>query len=87
MKKLLLLSAFLIFACSYGQGEQLYADGTATDQDGNSFEWISYGSQDWPIENVEVVTYSDGTPIPQVTDATEWASLTTGAWCYFENNQ
>jgi len=86
MKKLLLLSALLIFACSYGQGEQLYADGTATDQDGNSFEWISYGSQDWAIENVEVVTYSDGTPIPQVTDATEWASLTTGAWCYFENN-
>ena len=57
MKKLLLLSALLIFACSYGQGEQLYADGTATDQDGNSFEWISYGSQDWAIENVEVVTY------------------------------
>ena len=64
MKKLLLLSALFISAFSYGQGEQLYADGTATDQDGNSFEWISYGSQDWAIENVEVVTYSDGTPIP-----------------------
>jgi len=44
MKKLLLISALFIFACSYGQGEQLYADGTATDQDGNTFEWISYGS-------------------------------------------
>jgi uncharacterized protein (TIGR02145 family) len=86
MKKLLLLSAFLIFACSYGQGEQLYADGTATDQDGNSFEWISYGSQDWAIENAEVVTYRDGTLIPQVTADAEWANLTTGAWCYYNND-
>jgi uncharacterized protein (TIGR02145 family) len=31
------------------------------------------------------VTYRDGTPIPQVTDATEWNNLTTGAWCYADN--
>ncbi|MDB4108093.1 T9SS type A sorting domain-containing protein [Flavobacteriaceae bacterium] len=86
MKKLFLLSALLIFACSYGQGEQLYADGTATDQDGNTFEWINYGTQDWAIENAEVVTYRDGTLIPQVAVATEWESLTTGAWCYYSND-
>jgi uncharacterized protein (TIGR02145 family) len=33
-----------------------------------------------------MVTYRDGTPIPQVTDATEWANLTTGAWCYYDND-
>ena len=27
-------------------------------------------------------TYRDGTPIPQVTDPTEWINLTTGAWRY-----
>ena len=86
MKKLLLLSAFLIFACSYGQGEQLYADGTATDQDGNTFEWINYSTQDWAIENAELVTYRDGTPIPQVTNPAEWQNLTTGAWCYYNND-
>ena len=69
-----------------GQGEQLYADGTATDQDGNTFEWINYGTQDWVIENAEVVTYSDGTPIPQVTDAIDWERLMTGAWCYVDND-
>ena len=86
MKKPLLLSALLILACSYGQGEQLYADGTATDQDGNSFEWINYGTQDWAIENAEVFTYRDGTAIPQVIDQAQWANLTTGAWCYFDND-
>ena len=65
---------------------QRYADGTATDQDGNSFEWINYGTQDWAIENAEVVTYRDGSEIPQVTDDGIWANLTTGAWCYINND-
>jgi uncharacterized protein (TIGR02145 family) len=88
MKKLLLtlFTTVLITATALSQGEQRYANGTATDQDGNTFEWINYGTQDWAIENSEVVTYRDGTPIPQVTDASEWASLTTGAWCFFDND-
>jgi uncharacterized protein (TIGR02145 family) len=38
------------------------------------------------VENAEMVTYRDGTPIPQVTDNTEWENLTTGAWSYFNND-
>jgi uncharacterized protein (TIGR02145 family) len=88
MKKLLytLFTTVLFTATAFSQGEQRYANGTATDQDGNTFEWINYGTQDWAIENAEVVTYRDGTPIPQVTDATEWSNLTTGAWCYYDND-
>jgi uncharacterized protein (TIGR02145 family) len=88
MKKLLytLFTTVLFTATAFSQGEQRYANGTATDQDGNTFEWINYGTQDWVIENAEVVTYRDGTEIPQVTDATEWANLTTGAWCYYDND-
>ena len=50
----------------------------ALDQDSNYFEIKYYGSQLWAIENAKVVTYRDGTPIPEVTDATEWGNLTTG---------
>jgi uncharacterized protein (TIGR02145 family) len=35
---------------------------------------------------LDVETYRDGTPIPEVTDPTAWAGLTTGAWCYYANN-
>ena len=59
---------------------------TLIDQDGNSYEFKTYGTQIWTLSNAEVVTYRDGTPIPQVTDATEWANLTTGAWCYYDND-
>lgn len=67
-------------------GEIDLISGISSDQDGNTFEWIRYGTQDWATENAEVVTYRDGTPIPQVTDATEWANLKTGAWCYYNND-
>jgi uncharacterized protein (TIGR02145 family) len=87
MKKLLsLFTAVLITKAAFGQGEQLYADGTATDQGGNTFEWINYGTQDWTVENAEMVTYRDGTPIPEVTDDTTWSNLTTGAWSYYDND-
>ena len=64
----------------------LFSQNTSVDQDGNSFEWKTYGEQDWALVNAEVVTYRDGTPIPQVSDPTEWSNLTTGAWCYYDND-
>jgi uncharacterized protein (TIGR02145 family) len=47
---------------------------------------ITIGTQTWTTKNLDVATYSDGTVIPQVTDPTAWASLTTGAWCYYNND-
>ena len=47
---------------------------------------ITIGTQIWSSTNLDVTTYRDGTPIPQVTDPTAWANLTTGAWCYYNNN-
>ena len=44
------------------------------------------GTQTWTTKNLDVTTYSDGTVIPQVTDPTAWANLTTGAWCYYNND-
>jgi len=86
--KHILTSLFFILVntVSFGQGEQLYPDGSDVDQDGNTFEWINYGTQDWSIENAEVVTYRDGTPIPQVTSDAEWSNLATGAWAYYNND-
>ena len=60
--------------------------GTVTDQDGNSYDYLCYGDQFWTVENAEMVTYRDGTPILEVTDNTEWDSLTTGAWAYYNND-
>jgi uncharacterized protein (TIGR02145 family) len=66
--------------------EGFNTSGTVTDQDGNTYDYLTYGDQVWTVENAKTVTYRDGTPIPQVTDNTEWANLTTGAWCYYNND-
>ena len=60
--------------------------GSITDQDGNTYDFITYSDQVWTVENAEMVTYRDGTEIPQITDPTEWENLTTGAWCYYDND-
>jgi len=60
---------------------------SVTDIDGNIYDYITYGDQDWTVENAEMVTYRDGTPIPQQSFDTDWSNLTTGAWCYYENDE
>jgi uncharacterized protein (TIGR02145 family) len=52
----------------------------------NNAEAVTIGSQIWMVKNLDVSTYNDGTPIPQVTDPTQWVNLTTGAWCYYNND-
>ena len=47
---------------------------------------VTIGTQIWSSTNLDVTTYRDGTPIPQVTDPTQWFDLTTGAWCYYNND-
>ena len=70
------------------QIDSLQSSENIMDQDGNTYDYLSYGDQFWTVENANMVTYWDGTPIPQKTYGlgTEWESLTTGAWCYIDND-
>ena len=47
---------------------------------------VTIGTQIWTNKNLDVTTYRDGTPIPQVTNPNALATLTTGAWCYYNND-
>ena len=47
---------------------------------------VVIGNQTWAAKNLDVTTYIDGTSIPQVTDPADWTNLTTGAWCYYNND-
>jgi len=58
---------------------------TVTDADGNVYGTVQIGTQCWMIENLKVTHYSNGDAIPNVTDAT-WGSLTTGAYCWYNND-
>ena len=47
---------------------------------------VTIGSQIWSSKNLDVQTYRNGDVIPQVTDRTTWANLTSGAWCWYNND-
>ena len=48
---------------------------------------IQICNQFWMGCNLDVDTYRNGDPIPEVTNPTQWENLTTGAWCYIVNDQ
>ncbi|MFZ1730855.1 MAG: FISUMP domain-containing protein [Bacteroidota bacterium] len=47
---------------------------------------VTIGTQIWMGANLSVTKYLNGDDIPEVTDPTVWGSLTTGAWCYYNND-
>jgi uncharacterized protein (TIGR02145 family) len=57
-----------------------------TDIDGNTYQLVTICNQTWMQSNLNVSHYRNGDVIPQVTDPTAWSSLTTGAWCYYNND-
>lgn len=59
--------------------------GTMTDIDGNVYPTVKIGNQVWMAANLCVTHYNDGTPIPEITNGTEWVENTTGARCSYNN--
>jgi uncharacterized protein (TIGR02145 family) len=42
--------------------------------------------QIWMDKNLDVDHYRNGDPIPKISDPSQWAALTTGAYCYYNND-
>jgi len=61
--------------------------GTMTDIEGNVYKTISIGTQLWMAENLKTIKYKDGTAIQLVTDNAAWGSLTTPAYCWYNNDE
>jgi uncharacterized protein (TIGR02145 family) len=57
-----------------------------TDIDNNVYKTVIIGGNEWTSENLNVSHYRNGDVIPQVQDKEEWKNLTTGAWCYYNND-
>lgn len=57
------------------------------DIDGNNYHLVKINEQIWMAENLQTTTYNDGTAIVLETDNTTWNSLTTPAYCWYNNDQ
>ena len=63
----------------------LNGTGTVTDIDGNVYQTIIIGEQEWIMENLKVTHYRNGDAIPHLTNSDDWASTNSGAYCVYDN--
>jgi len=83
----IIVFTFLIQSCEkYPTSSDNKTTGTVTDIDGNVYQTVKIGDQWWMAENLRVIWYRNGDVIPKVTDGIEWARLSTGAYCNYNNN-
>lgn len=64
-----------------------FTAGNVTDIDGNVYQVVSIGKQLWIKENLKTTHYRDGSAIPNVTVNSAWVALTTGAYCWYNNDE
>ena len=70
-----------------GGGSIVSNPGPGVSFGGYNYATIVLGNgQEWMSENLRTTTYANGDPIPNVTVDSQWAALTTGAWCYYNND-
>lgn len=60
---------------------------TVTDIDGNVYNIITIGPQEWIKENLRTTKLNDGTAIPFVTGNTTWGNLISPGYCWYNNDQ
>lgn len=77
-KKLLFLGCAIVNAIGFSQ--------TVTDIDGNIYNTVIIDNQVWMAENLKVTKYNDGNLIDLVSDDNVWKSLSTSAYCFYNND-
>ena len=72
----------------YGKVKVLYATDKPFDFDGNIYETVVIGNQEWMDENLRTTHYSDGNPLVRVDSEFNWLELkkTDKAYCYYDND-
>lgn len=92
LTKFLLLLAIgftLLQSCSKNEGNVAVTPSSTVspcDDTTTPYPTVTIGTQIWMQKNLNVCKYRNGDDIPQVQDPTDWKNLTTGAWCYYNND-
>lgn len=58
-----------------------------TDIDGNTYNTVIIGTQEWMSENLKTSSFANGETIPNETDyINTWYNLSSSAWIHFDND-
>lgn len=59
---------------------------TVKDADGNLYNSVTIGEQIWLSENLRTTKFNDSSGISKITDNTAWNSLSSPAYCWYNND-
>jgi uncharacterized protein (TIGR02145 family) len=80
MKTIKLLPILLFFIAFQVKAQ------TVSDVDGNTYNTVTIGTQVWMKENLKTTKFKNDTAIPNVTIDASWDSLTSPAYCWYNND-
>ena len=60
--------------------------GSVSDVSGNTYKTVKVGEMVWMAENLRVGVFNDGSGMDFITDDTEWATATSPAYCWYDND-
>jgi uncharacterized protein (TIGR02145 family) len=79
--------AYATNSAGTGYGNQIIFTASIADIESNIYKTVQIGTQVWMAENLRTTIYRDGSSVPNVTVATEWNTLATDAYCWYDNNE
>jgi uncharacterized protein (TIGR02145 family) len=90
------LAAILLLAISCKKENNIIQSSGITDESATpdlitdlslgKYASVKIGTQKWMTTNLSVNRYRNGDKIPQVRSNAAWKALTTGAWCWYNND-
>jgi uncharacterized protein (TIGR02145 family) len=81
-----LISIFILGSLIFNNCEKNKNSGLPIDGDGNEYDTLVIGTQVWFSENLKTTKYNNEVSIPLVTDNNQWASTTSAAFCWYNND-
>ena len=78
---IILIGVLFLSSCEKDRKHGLPIDG-----DGNEYDTVVIGTQVWLAENLKTTKYNNGVSVPIVTDNSQWASTTSAAFCWYDND-
>jgi uncharacterized protein (TIGR02145 family) len=83
IRSAVMLMLFMLFVtgCNKDDNPEGIVDG-----DGNTYTTVIIGTQEWLTSNLKTITNNDKNEIRNVTLSSDWKSLTSQAFCWYDNN-
>ena len=86
INRLILMILLITVTATFSQLSAQLTGTTVSDADGNIYNSVVIGDQEWMKENLKTTKFNDNTKIENIVDLTKWARATSAAYSWYDND-